>query len=198
LRKINAKPPHLVADNHFSGEEVMNLIGQKEYGATMTNRRDQFPPGLKQYLHRDKVTPGCQKSKAMQNKMPFVAIKQEPGDADGLTKACTRTLVSFQSTGATNICGVNNLPSVSLYVAKRVRGKGPSQRIWGIKQNEARETYLRHYYGIDNVDHMIKNTSNRYITWKYWHAPYLHAKSMGIIAAYDMCKECCDELLDAS
>ncbi len=83
-----------------------------------------------------------------------------------------RMLVLFQSTDATNICGVNNLPLVSLYVAKRVRGKGPSKRIWGIKQNKVRETYLRHYYGIDNVDHMIKNTSNHYITWKYWHAPY--------------------------
>jgi hypothetical protein len=45
---------------------------------------------------------------------------------------------------------------------------------------------------------MIKNTSIRYITWKYWHAPYLHAKSMGIIVAYDMYNECCDGLLDAS
>ena len=43
-----------------------------------------------------------------------------------------------------------------------------------------------------------KNTSNEYITWKYWHVPYLHAKSMGIIAAYNMYNECCDGLLDAS
>ena len=35
-------------------------------------------------------------------------------------------------------------------------------------------------------------------SWKYWHAPYLHAKSMGIIAAFDMYNECCDGLLDAS
>jgi hypothetical protein len=45
---------------------------------------------------------------------------------------------------------------------------------------------------------MIKNESNQYITWKYWHAPYLHAKSMGLIAAYDMYNEFCDCLLDAS
>jgi hypothetical protein len=44
---------------------------------------------------------------------------------------------------------------------------------------------------------MKKNTSNWYIRWKYWHAPYLHAKSMGIISAYDMYNECCDGLLDA-
>ncbi len=35
------------------------------------------------------------------------------------------------------------------------------------------------------------------LTWKYWHAPYLHAKSMGIIAAYAMYNECCKGLLDA-
>ena len=43
---------------------------------------------------------------------------------------------------------------------------------------------------------MIKNTGNHYITWKYWHAPYLHAQSLGIIAAYDMYIECCEGGLD--
>ena len=33
--------------------------------------------------------------------------------------------------------------------------------------------------------------------WKYWHAPYLHAQSLGIIAAYDMYIECCEGGLDA-
>jgi hypothetical protein len=67
--------------------------------------------------------------------------------------------------------------------------------VWGIEQDKAQETYLRHCYGIDNLDHMIKNASNQYIMWKYWHAPHLHAKSMGIIAAHDMYNECCDGLL---
>ncbi len=31
-----------------------------------------------------------------------------------------------------------------------------------------------------------------------WDAPYLHAQSIGIVAAYDMYKECCDGLLDAT
>ncbi len=38
LKPIYQQPPHLVADNHFSGEEVMNLL--------LTNRRDRFPDGL--------------------------------------------------------------------------------------------------------------------------------------------------------
>ena len=204
MKKIYPKPPHIVADNHFSGDAVMNMLGRKGYGCTMTNRRDRFPVGLKPYLHHEKVAPGCPKAKAMRYAMPIVAIKQTPAVKGSIeppvneSKAFTKTLVSFQSTGATNICGVNNLPSVTNYVAKRERGKGKEKRVWGIEQNEAREIYLRHYYGIDNLDHMIKNACNRYITWKYWHAPYLHAKSMGIIAAYDMYNECCDGLLDAS
>ncbi len=128
--------------------------------------------------------------------MPIVAIKQQPAVEE--SKAYKKTLVSFQSSGATNICGVNNLPLVTNYVSKKVRGKGKTKSVWGIEQNIAGETYLRHYYGINNLDHMIKNTSIWYILWKYWHAPYLHAKSTGIIAAYDIYNECCNGLLDAS
>jgi hypothetical protein len=94
----------------------MNLLGREGYGTTMTNSRDRFPDGLKPYLHHEMVQPGCPKAKAMRFEMPIVAIKQVPVPADDESaKAYTRTMVSFQSTGATNICGVNNLPSVSLY-----------------------------------------------------------------------------------
>ena len=201
MKKVYPKPPHIVEDNHFSGEEVMKLLGSKGYGATMTNRRDRFPEGLKPYLHHEGVKSGCPKARAMRFDNPIVAIKQVPAveDEDGSikAKACTRTLVSFQSTGPTNICGVNNLPSVSLYVSKRVRGKGAATRMWGIEQNEARATYLGHYYGVDNVDHMIKNAKIRYTTWKYWHAPFFHALSMSMIVAYDMYIECCEGGLDS-
>ena len=154
MKRIYEQPPHIVADNHFSGEEVMDLLGRKGYGATMTNHRDCFPKGLKPYLHHDKVLNGCPKAKAFRYEMPIVAIKQQPA-VGGSNKAYTKTLFSFQSTGATNICGVNNLPSVTNYVSKKVRGKGKTKRVWGIEQNEAREMYLRHSYGINNLDHMI-------------------------------------------
>jgi hypothetical protein len=45
---------------------------------------------------------------------------------------------------------------------------------------------------------MIKNTGNYFISWKYWHAPYLHAMSMGVIVAYDMYLECSEGMLDAA
>ncbi len=147
MRKIYPVPPHIVADNHFSGDKVMDWLGRKGYGATMTNRQDCFPKGLKPYLHHDKVVAGCPKAKAMHFAMPIVATKQQPAVEE--SKAYTETLVSFQSTGVTNICGVNNLPSMTNYVSKKVRGKGKTKRVWGIEQNKARETYLHHYYGIE-------------------------------------------------
>ncbi|KAK1735042.1 hypothetical protein QTG54_014108 [Skeletonema marinoi] len=106
--------------------------------------------------------------------------------------------VSFQSTGATNIFCVNNLVSARLYSSTKSRGQVDEKRHWGIEQNEAQVLYLSTYWGVDNTDHMINNTNVRYITWKYWHAPYQHAKAMGIIAAYDVYNECCDGLLNPS
>ncbi len=37
MRKIYPVPPHIVADNHFLGDEVMDWLGWKGYGTTMTN-----------------------------------------------------------------------------------------------------------------------------------------------------------------
>ncbi len=164
LKPIYQQPPHLVADNHFSGEEVMNLLGMKGYGTTMTNCRDRFLDGLKPYLHHEKVPPGCPKAKAMRFEMPIVAIKQVLAPADDESaKAYTRMMVSFQSSGATNICRVNNLPLVSLYVSKRVRAKRQSKRVWGIellyhvevlarfippRTSNGRGCCLRHVHGV--------------------------------------------------
>ncbi len=59
--------------------------------------------------------------------MPIVAIKQQSAVEE--SKAYTKTLASFQSSGATNICGVNNLLLVTNYVSKKVRGKGKTKRV---------------------------------------------------------------------
>ena len=192
---IYATHPHVTADNHFSGSHVLDFAGEMGFGLTLTTRRDRFPKGLKPYFHHEKTRPGDPRAKAMRYENPIVAIQQI--QAADSTKAYTKTHVSFQSTGCTNISGVNNLPSAGLYVTTKSRGMGINKRFWGIEQNEGRETYLSQYFAIDNVDHMISIAQVRYITWKYWHSPYLHALAMAIIAAYDMYTECCEGNLDS-
>ena len=196
-KEIYPRPPHVTADNYFSGCNVLDHAGEKGYGLTMTTQRGRIPKGLKPFVHHEKLQPGsgrAKRAKVMRFENPIVAINQVPAN-DG-KKAYTKTLVSFQSTGATNISGVNNLPSVGLYVKARERGRGKKKRKWGIEQNEARDTYLNFYYGADNVDHMIQIAMIRFTSWKYWHAPCLHALSIVVVAAYDMYQECCDGELD--
>ena len=200
-RCIYPQPPHITCDNHFSGDNVLDYAGERGFSIAQTCRRDRYPEGLKEYLHHEVVDASNALPRAMRFENPIVAVKQvaaTPTAEEGTTsKPYTKTLVSFQSTGTTNIIGVNNLPSASLYATVKSRGKKPNKRYWGIEQNEARATYLGHYYGVDNVDHMIKNAKIRYTTWKYWHAPFLHALSMSVIAAYDMYIECCEGGLDS-
>ena len=192
MKTIYTKPPHIVCDNLFVSDAILDFMGAKGYGITGTVARNRIPAEVKPYTHHGKVDAKLQRCRAMRFENPIVAIKQCEATEEG--KAYFKSLVSFQSTGGTNIMGVNNLPSVKLYVHKRKRGN----RVWGIEQNEARETYLRHYYGLDSADHMVKNTGNQFISRKYWHAPYRHVITLGIIAAYDMYIECCEGNLDAS
>ena len=194
-KAIFASTTHIIADNYFSGENVMDYVGRRGFGMTCTCRRDRIPKEIKPYVHHEKTTNYDQRCRVMQFQNPVTAVKQVP--AAGADKAYTKMLVSFQSTGATNIAGVNNLPSCQLYVSKKDRGKREDKLVWGIEQNEGRETYLGHYFGVHLADHMIQNANIRYITWRFWHMPFLHALSMGVLAAYDMYNECCDGNLDA-
>jgi hypothetical protein len=186
-RRVYSRLPHITCGNHFSGDNnELDYAGQKGFGITQTCRQDQFFKGLKEYLQHEQVNAGDARPKAMRFENPIVVVKQVPaGEPGGIaTKPYTKTLVTFQSVGATNISGVNNLPLANLYVTIKSRGKTPNRRYWGIEQNEARATYLGHIYGVNNVDH-IKNVKIRYTTWKYWHAPFLHPLSIADIAVYD-------------
>ena len=99
-KQIYESPPHIVADNHFSGEHVSDHLGKKGFGYTCTQRRDRFPKELKKYCHHGKVVPGCKRSKAMRYDNPIVAVKQVPATA--LTKAYTKTLV-YRMTSLTSL-----------------------------------------------------------------------------------------------
>ena len=55
-RKIFKAFPHSTWDNFFSGDRVMDWLGSKGFGATMTCRQDRLPsdvPG--HYLHKKKT-----------------------------------------------------------------------------------------------------------------------------------------------
>jgi hypothetical protein len=84
------------------------------------------PEGIKKYLYRKINNAGDKMAKAKGYENPIVAMKQVK--ATNESKANTENIVLLQSTGPTNICGVNNLPSIELYVTKRERGRGADKR----------------------------------------------------------------------
>lgn len=100
-KKIYASQPHITADNHFSGDKVLDFAGGKGFGLTMNQRKDRFPQGLKPYCHHEKLEGHKDaRAKVMRFSNPIVPVKKVP--AEDNSKTYTKTLVSFQSTGATN------------------------------------------------------------------------------------------------
>ena len=86
-----------------------------------TCARDRIPTDIKLCTHHTKVDSTMLQCKAMQYENLIVAIEQHK--AENGKKAYMKTFASFQSTGGTNIIGVNNLPSVKLYVGQKERGQ---------------------------------------------------------------------------
>jgi hypothetical protein len=119
IKKLYSKRPHITADNHFSGENVMAFIGENGFGMTCTCRRDRFPPELKRYLNHEKVPSTDKRTRVARFEQPIFAVQRKQAKDD--MKPYTRTMVSFQSTGATNIAGVNNLLSLTLFVQPKFR-----------------------------------------------------------------------------
>ncbi len=80
---------------------MLDYAGRKGFGITQTCRRDQFPKGLKEYLHHKQVNTRDAWPKAMCFEKPIVVVKQVPDRESGgvAMKPYTKTLVLFQSTG---------------------------------------------------------------------------------------------------
>jgi hypothetical protein len=68
-------PPHITADNHFSGDNIMKFMGGKGYGFTVTCHRDCFPVGIKLYLYQEKIKAGNKMAKAMRYDNPIEAVR---------------------------------------------------------------------------------------------------------------------------
>ena len=53
--QIYDQKPHVTMDNYCSGNKVLDWIGSKGFGATMTYCRDMLPSGIpSKYLHKQK------------------------------------------------------------------------------------------------------------------------------------------------
>ena len=186
-KQIFEEPPHITMDNFFSGDMVLNFLGQEGWKATMTCRRDRLPQGVpKKYFNYIKGATVNHRSKVARFEQPIVAVNHVPGNTGTGTKPYTITHCTFQSTGGTNISSVNAMAEVGLYVRERNRGRGDEKRRWAIEMNEPRDTYLKTYSAVDKIDQTLLNYDINYRCWKWWHAPMRHAKAIAMSMAYNI------------
>ena len=142
--QIYDQNPHVTMDNYFSGDKVLDWIGSKGFGATMTCRRDRLPSSIpSKYLHKQK-TDSSKRTKVARFLNPVVAVKTF-GAKDENSSAYRRVHVSFQSTSSCNIGTVNALKECMLTVHKCERGYNENKRTWGIEMNSGRKLYLGTY-----------------------------------------------------
>jgi hypothetical protein len=180
--------PHFTFDNFFSGDRVMDWLGEEGFGALTTCRRDRLPKGIPEKYMAKKKTATCHRSKVARFNHPITLVKTE--------ETYERMHATFQSTSSCNLSSVNSLSCNSLYIAKRERGRGAHKRRWGIEMNHAREFYLKTYGVVDTLDKYISNSKMGYRSWKYWHSAMNHGKGMALAVAYDMYKEVAEGELD--
>ena len=125
VKKIFTAKPHQVWDNYFSGDQIMDWMGEQGYGVTMTCHHDHLPKDIDgKFLHKLK-TPVDKCSKAARFNPPIVAVKTVAANGD--KKKYTRVHVSFQSTSSCNISTVNALNDVKLYIKEKTHGKGDNK-----------------------------------------------------------------------
>ena len=194
-RQIFSQPPHLVADNHFSGDAVMEFLGRNGWAATITCRRDRLIKEIdKKYFNHEKKNVD-KRSKVARYENPIIFSKTVEPDPGSGAKGYERTHTSFQSTGSTNVSQVNAENNIFLYGEYRKRGVGESMREWAIEMLQPRATYLNMYGQIDTVDLMAKGVVN-FTSWKFWHSPMNHCKSLIAVSVYDMYLEIVEGGLD--
>ena len=102
----------------FSGDVIMDWIGERGFGATMTCRRDCLSFGVPgQYFHKQKKCVVCQDKGGsfFCNLLLQLRIMM----AGGGYKPYQRVYCRFQSTSYCNISTVNALSECKLYVEPR-------------------------------------------------------------------------------
>ncbi len=155
-KQIFSECTHIAMDNFFSGDDVLRYLGEGDWKGTMTCRCNRLPKFVpRKYFNFIKAAPVNARSKVARIEQPIIAVKHvKHQDSDTVTDKKDYVLyhVSFQSTGGINISMVNALSLVDLYVRKCNKGRGQQKRKWGIEMNEAQETYMKNYSGVDKID----------------------------------------------
>ena len=81
--KIFKSPPHITFDNYFCDDVVLDYMGQRGFGATMTNRRDRLPQGIPgMYLCKEKTEAKTQRSRVARFNNPITLVKEVAADGD--------------------------------------------------------------------------------------------------------------------
>jgi hypothetical protein len=62
--------------------------------------------------------------------------------------------------------------------------------------NEAQETYLKHYSGVDKIDQMLLGWDLSYRSWRWCYAPTRHAKAIAMSMAYSLYLQCAEGTVD--
>jgi hypothetical protein len=56
--QIFSEKPHSTWDNYFSGDLIMDYLGEQGFAATMTCQRNRLPKGAEDcFLHKEKTVP---------------------------------------------------------------------------------------------------------------------------------------------
>ena len=112
-----------------------------------------------------------ERSRMARFEQPIIAVKEVTHPQGSGKSPYAIAHISFQSIGSTNIQCVNALSEVMLYVCQQNRGRGDTERVWGIEMNKGCELYLKLYGTVDTVDQMLKDWGLDYVCWKWWYAP---------------------------
>jgi hypothetical protein len=58
--------------------------------------------------------------------------------------------------------------------------------------NEACETYLKMYSAVDKIDQMLLGWDVKYKSWRWWHAPTRHVKTIAMSMVYSLYLQCAE------
>lgn len=194
-RKIWPTKFHSAWDNCFSGDAIHDCLGREGFGHLTAVNRSRLPKGIPSMcFQKEKTKRGDQRAKVCRFLDPVTLVK----NAVAKTKAgklVTHQKVhsTFQSTSSCNIQGTNSLNRNCPFVRQKTRGKGERKRTWAIEMNDARQLHLLSHGRIDTIDHLIQKCNLFCKSWKHWHAAKRHADALTLVAAFDMCSECCKE-----